>query len=282
MKKLVSRNPIERFKQIVKAQNGSPLINFKAGKVQKGWKDEGQYQQTLDALTPQQKDWLDSQGINYTNARSMQAGMNNYLAQNGNLNHGLSLDGHWGTQSDRTLKAILAQIPANYKIKDTEPIDAPVDTPTTPNFGYRSTFNYADGSRDFGFNNYNGLVAFASTFKDDAFARDLRERFGEDPSKWNQKQVEAALNVRGKYRGGAGGDINDMLRSMADWAGTNNRAWDDNYIKQQAASQKVAPPIDDAAEFYKWAQTQPELMAKYRASKNSNQHRPGYIHPAER
>lgn len=282
MKKLVSRNPIERFKQIVKAQNGVPLINFKAGKVQKGWKDEKQYEQTLNTLTRQQKDWLDSQGINYTNAATMQAGMNNYLALNGNTDHGLSLDGRWGDQSGRTLNAILAQMPADYKIKNAESIDTPVVTTTTPNLGYRSTFNYADGSRDFGFNNYNGLVAFASTFKDDAFARDLRERFGEDPSKWNQKQVEAALNVRGKYRGGAGGDINDMLRSMATWAGTNNRAWDDNYIKQQTASQKVAPPIDDAAEFYKWAQTQPELMAKYRASKNPNQHRPGYIHPAER
>lgn len=279
MKKLVSRNPIERFKQVVKAENGVslinskaqndvPLINFKAGKVQKGWKEEDQYKQTLNALTLQQKDWLDSQNINYTNAATMQAGMNNYLALNGNTDHGLSQDGHWGTQSDRTLKAILAQMPANYKIKDTKPINAPVVT--TPNFGYRSTFNYADGSRDFGFNNYNGLVAFASTFKDDAFARDLRERFGEDPSKWNQKQVEAALNVRGKYRGGAGGDINDMLRSMAAWAGDNNRTWDNNYIRQQAASQKVVPPIDDAAEFYKWAQTQPELMAKYRASKNPN------------
>lgn len=186
----------------------------------------------------------------------MQAGMNNYLAQNGNLNHGLSLDGHWGTQSDRTLKTILAQMPNDYKRKDIKPVDAPVDAPivttTVPNLGYRSTFNYADGSRNFGFNNYNGLVAFASTFKDDAFAKDLRKRFGEDPSKWKQKQVEAALNVRGKYRGGAGGDINDMLRSMAAWAGNNNRTWDNNYNRQLAASQQTAP-IDDAAEFYKWA-----------------------------
>ena len=141
MKKLISRNPIERFKQVIKAQNGLPLKDYKAGKVQKGWKERGQYQKTLNALTPQQKDWLDSQGINYTNASSMQAGMNNYLAQNGNTNHGLRLDGRWGDQSSRTLNAILAQMPTDYKRKDTEPVKEPVVDAPDP-FGYKTSNTY--------------------------------------------------------------------------------------------------------------------------------------------
>lgn len=289
MKQLVSRNPIERFRQVVKAQNGVPLRDYKAGKVQKGWKEAGQYDQTINNLTAQQKDWLDSQGINYTkDAGTMQASMVNYLAQNGNINHGLRLDGHWGDQSGRTLNAILAQMPADYKRRDTEPVDAPVVTtpaPTTPNLGYRSTFNYADGQRDFGFNNYRGMVAFANTYKDDPFAQDLRKRFGDDPNAWVQSDVENALHVKGKYRRGAGGDMHDMMVSMADWAGGMNRQYDDKYKAYRAAQQvteQAAPPMDDAVEFYKWAQTQPGLMDKYKASKNPNQHSPGYVHPAER
>lgn len=30
MQQLLSRNPVERFRQVLKAQDGSPLINYKA------------------------------------------------------------------------------------------------------------------------------------------------------------------------------------------------------------------------------------------------------------
>lgn len=270
MTQLLSRNPVERFKQIIKAQAGATLENYKAAPLQRGWRDTGQFKNMVKNLTDQQKSWLDAQGIVYcTDAATFQAGMNNYLAQQGNTTHGLKLDGKWGTQSDKALKAILETMPANYERTDTEPVGSPVVTtpaPTIPNLGYRSTFDYADGQRDFGFNNYRGLVAFANTYKDDPFAQDLRKRFGDDPNAWVQSDVENALHVRGKYRRGAGGDMHDMMISMADWAGGMNRQYDDRYKAYRAAQQasKPAAPMDDAAKFYEWAKkNNPQWIRQY-------------------
>lgn len=291
MKQLLSRNPVERFKQIIKAQQGTSLVSYKATPLQKGWKDTGQFDATINNLTDQQKSWLDAQGISYQNANSLQAGMNNYLVQQGNTKHGLKQDGKWGTQSGNALNAILANMPSDWKTdmqktnEGTQQPTTPQPTrPVVPDFGYRSTFNYADGTRNFGFNNYRGMVAFANTYKDDPFAQDLRKRFGDDPTQWNQATVERALNVRGKYRRGSGGDMGDMMRSMAGWAGGMNRQYDDRYKAYRAAQQtpKPAAPMDDAAQFYEWAKNQPEIMQRYNSFKNPNQHSEGYIPPAAR
>lgn len=270
MAQLLSRNPVERFKQIIKAQAGTTLVSYKATPLQKGWKDTGQFASMVQNLTDQQKSWLDAQGIVYgRDAATLQAGMNNYLAQQGNTTHGLRQDGKWGTQSGNALNAILATMPTDWKTNNqrvTEEMTPQPTQPTVPNLGYRSTFNYADGQRDFGFNNYRGMVAFANTYKDDPFAQDLRKRFGDDPNAWNQSDVESALHVRGKYRRGAGGDMHDMMMSMADWAGGMNRQYDDRYKAYRAAQQapKPAAPMDDAQGFYEWVKkNNPQLIQQY-------------------
>jgi hypothetical protein len=75
-----------------------------------------------------------------------------------------------------------------------------------------------------GFSNYAGLQKFA--VGDDQFAKDLRQRFGQDVSKWDQAAVEGALGVSGRYRGSRGGDFGDMARSMQQWAAQQNAAYD--------------------------------------------------------
>jgi hypothetical protein len=75
-----------------------------------------------------------------------------------------------------------------------------------------------------GFSNYTGLQKFATG--NDQFAKDLRQRFGQDVSKWDQAAVEGALGVSGRYRGSRGGDFGDMARSMQQWAAQQNAAYD--------------------------------------------------------
>jgi len=81
-----------------------------------------------------------------------------------------------------------------------------------------------------GFSNYAGLQKFAAG--NDQFAKDLRQRFGQDVSKWDQAAVEGALGVSGRYRGSRGGDFGDMARSMQQWAAQQNAAYD---TKEQAS-----------------------------------------------
>lgn len=93
-------------------------------------------------------------------------------------------------------------------------------------FGYRTDNHYGNGAvlKNMGFNNYAGLQKFAAG--NDQFAKDLRQRFGQDVSKWDQATVEGALGVSGRYRGSRGGDFGDMARSMQQWAAQQNAAYD--------------------------------------------------------
>lgn len=124
MNKLVSKNPIQRFKQgkkIQKFQNPSGPIKqsptmFMGQGIEKGWKDNGQWNNTLqqlDALTEGQKLALQDAGINYRDARTLQQSLNNYISNSGlnNANNArISEDGKWGTQSQTALDFVLNRI----------------------------------------------------------------------------------------------------------------------------------------------------------------------------
>jgi hypothetical protein len=100
----------------------------------------------------------------------------------------------------------------------------------TPTF-YNPQFDYTKArTNDFrgsGIRDYAGLVNFVKANPNTAFAQDLLARFG-DLSNWNQADVEGQLGVKGRYGRGifGGGDLSDMLRSMASWAGTKQAEYD--------------------------------------------------------
>lgn len=81
-----------------------------------------------------------------------------------------------------------------------------------------------DDIRQLGFRNYNGLVSAVSNQNNanNNFIRALVARYGNDTSKWNQKQIEKDLGVKGTYRSFGSGDFGDMSRNMASWLGTHN------------------------------------------------------------
>lgn len=206
-----------------------------APKRQNYWNN--QYQNFLSQMTDDQKKWLESRGIDYTSAEKMQTYLNN-LGQD--LGKG-GIDNKWGNASQTAWNNFVATTmknnPLQTPVEDQPVIDAPDP------FGYKTSNHYDDGMalKGLGFNNYAGLQAYAKT-SEDQFAKDLKQRFGNDVSAWNQTKVEGDLGVSGKYRGGRIGDFGDMARSMAAWAGTQNSMYEQkqNNARMDAARQQYA------------------------------------------
>lgn len=110
-------------------------------------------------------------------------------------------------------------------------IDTLQAAPTTmepANYQTRLNMFTDDDIRNLNFNNYQGLVNAAANPANDnnAFMIALKNRYGNDVTKWNQQQIENDLGVRGKYRSFGGGDFGDMSRAMASWLGTYNGTLD--------------------------------------------------------
>lgn len=149
-------------------------------------------------------------------------------------------DGLWGQQSIAAFQALRDK--GVFKPKIVPIVEQPVLDAADP-FGYRTSNHYGNGMelKNLGFNNYAGLQAYAKT-SSDQFAKDLRKRFGEDVSAWDQAAVEGDLKVSGRYRGGRAGDFGDMARSMARWAGQTNATYD---TRKEAS---IAKPIFNTRE----------------------------------
>lgn len=159
--------------------------------------------------------------------------------------HGV--DGVWGKDTERAYQEYLRMSnPKPNKVTVTTP------APTAPDFGYRSTFDYNSGTnkgiRDLGFNNYQGLLSYVKANPNDAFARDLIQRFG-DTDKWTQANIETQLGVRGRYRRGRGGDFSDIFRSMAEWAGQQNAAYDQKVLEYQNRKNAKHYTLDNNGQF---------------------------------
>lgn len=141
---------------------------------------------------------------------------------------GVVADGIWGKNTEAAYQAMLAKNREEAPVLTQQPIQQYV--PSANTLGYRTDFDYTGSNsniRNLGFNNYEGLVNFVNSNANNQFAKDLVQRFGNTNS-WNQNEVENALNIKGTYRRGRGGDYSDIMRSMASWAGTQNGTYDRN------------------------------------------------------
>lgn len=209
-------------------------------------------------LSDAERKYIENAGFNPNDARSVQEFI---LSKSKNANLGARkgagiADGYWGEKSAAAFQALRNQnifTPIVDEQKQSAPvIEQPIDAPDP--FGYTTSNHYDDGIalKRLGFNNYAGLQAYAKT-SEDQFAKDLKQRFGNDVSAWNQAKVESTLGVSGKYRGGRAGDFGDMARSMATWAGIQNGAYDQKEIASRSDSEgnvysnsKVAQLFDKA------------------------------------
>lgn len=182
-----------------------------------------QYQDFKSKMTADQKAWLDQKGIDYSSAKQLQG----YLSRiNKNIDQSF-VDNKWGKNSQAAWENFV-----NTTMKN-NPLQTPVEKPEpildqADPFGYSTTNHYGDGMalKELGFNNYSGLKNYVIANQNNQFAKDLKQRFGNDVNAWNQTDVENALGVSGRYRGGRAGDFGDMARSMAIWAGETNAAYD--------------------------------------------------------
>lgn len=184
---------------------------------------DNQYQNFLSKMTDDQKAWLAQRGIDYSSAEQLQG----YLSRiNKNIDQSF-VDNKWGNDSQTAWENFV-----NTTMKN-NPLQTPVEKPEpildqADPFGYSTTNHYGDGMalKELGFNNYSGLKNYVIANQNNQFAKDLKQRFGNDVNAWNQTDVENALGVSGRYRGGRAGDFGDMARSMAIWAGETNAAYD--------------------------------------------------------
>lgn len=253
MQKLVSKNPIQRFKQgrqIQKFQKGKELYTtgVKSGSgvsIQKNWKDTGRYTDFMKNQSDIYDALVEANGGNhFGNTYAMQKFLNSKLSEfskKNNAEYGsISEDNKFGNQTEEASRLVyeLLKNPSqtNPYVESATTVVNPQTSPTKPL--YRTDFNYTGSNRairDLGFNNYSGLQNFVRSNTDHQFAKDLTQRFG-NVDNWKQEDVENALGVRGTYRRGINGDYSDIMRSMASWAGTQNGN-DDKAL--QTASSKL-------------------------------------------
>ena len=180
-----------------------------------------QYQDFKSKMTDDQKAWLDQRGIDYNSAEQLQG----YLSRiNKNIDQSF-VDNKWGSNSQKAWENFVNTTMKNNPLQT--PVEEPILDQPDP-FGYSTTNHYGNGMalKELGFNNYSGLKNYVIANQNNQFAKDLKQRFGNDVNAWNQTDVENALGVSGTYRGGYAGDFGDMARSMARWAGQTNAAYD--------------------------------------------------------
>lgn len=187
-------------------------------------------------LTNDERQVIQNAGFNPDNAADVQKFI---LSQNPNANIGSRnkpTDGLWGNRSQTAFQALRDKGIFNKQKSTETAIDSPnflqqrfIDKQQTynnvvdsPNYGYKTPNQYNSGKelKGLGFNNYSGLQKFAAG--NTQFAKDLRQRFGQDVNKWDQNTVENELGVSGTYRGSKAGDFGDMARSMQKWSQYTN------------------------------------------------------------
>lgn len=193
-------------------------------------------------LTNDERQVIKNAGFNPDNAEDVQKFI---LSQNPNANIGSRnrpTDGLWGNRSQEAFQVLRDKGIFNKQESTETAIDSPnflqqriIDKQQTynniidsPNYGYKTSNQYNNGKelKGLGFNNYSGLQKFATG--DTQFAKDLRQRFGQDVNKWDQNIVENELGVSGTYRGSKAGDFGDMARSMQKWSQHTNDIYNSN------------------------------------------------------
>lgn len=207
---------------------GSVQNNGEVGtkRISKDWGKE--FTNFMGSLSSEQQEWLKNNGLQ--DATRLQEYLNNMKFDVGKF----GADGKFGKDSKAAWDRFVASgimgknndqeiLKRQLEQKKPEPVVDASDP-----FGYSTTNHYGDGMalKKLGFNNYSGLKNYVIANQNKQFAKDLKQRFGNDVNAWNQTDVENALGVSGTYRGGRVGDFGDMARSMARWAGQTNAAYD--------------------------------------------------------
>lgn len=135
-----------------------------------------------------------------------------------------SASGSTGGRSRITTTSVSESTPQTTQ-QVQQPVQQPAQQPVyvAP---YRSTFDYSQGARGIGglgIKDYAGLVNFVGANPNHPLAQDLVHRFGA-VNEWSKDRVEGELGVKGRYGRGilGGGDLSDIVRSMAKWAGDYN------------------------------------------------------------
>lgn len=219
-KEQTARQPVATNAVNTKTSRTSKPIVKATPKGQAYW--DKQYQDFKSKMTADQIAWLDQRGIDYSSAEQLQG----YLQRMNKDIGKFGVDNKWGGDSQAAWDDFVNTTMKNNPLQTPVEKEPVVDAPDP--FGYTTSNHYGDGMalKGLGFNNYAGLKNYVIANQNNQFAKDLKQRFGNDVNAWNQTDVENTLGVSGTYRGGRVGDFGDMARSMARWAGETNAAYD--------------------------------------------------------
>ena len=206
----------------------------------------------MGGLSTEQQEWLKNNGLQ--DATKLQEYLNTMKFDVGKF----GADGKFGKDSKAAWNRFVASgimgknndqeiLKRQLEQKKSEPVVDASDP-----FGYSTTNHYGDGMalKELGFNNYSGLKNYVIANQNNQFAKDLKQRFGNDVNAWNQTDVENALGVSGTYRGGYAGDFGDMARSMARWAGETNAAYDQREIASRTDSSGIVHNTTKLAQLF--------------------------------
>ena len=221
-------------------------------RVQKDWNNEFANNFT-NTLTQAQRQYLDSKGINYTNAANVQKFLMDQLQTDLG---GYKDDGKWDKNSIQAWKDFAANnIPKNFDVTqeqknmniETKPYTE-VQTPTA-NFGYRTSNTYEnndflDRLRNMGIRSNADLIDFMYrtnganyNWNGDNWARQFRSDVNQAlGGNYSDDNIRKVFNTSGNWhRGFLGrGDLGDFQNALQTYAGTWNGSYDrnlGNYVK---------------------------------------------------
>ena len=218
------------------------------GRIQKNWNNEFTNNFT-NTLTQAQRQYLDSKGINYTNASDVQKFLMDQLQTDLG---GYKNDGKWGKNSIQAWKDFASNsIPENFSVIQEQKNMNIGTKPYTPvaNFGYRTSNTYEDNDfsdrlKNMGIRSNADLIDFMHktngenyNWNGDNWARqfrsDVNQALGGDYSDANIRKV---FNTAGNWHKGflGRGDLGDFQNVLQTRAGAWNGEYDrnlNNYIK---------------------------------------------------
>ena len=223
------------------------------GRIQKNWYNEFTNNFT-NTLTQAQRQYLDSKGINYTNASNVQKFLMDQLQTNLG---GFKNDGKWGKNSIQAWKDFVANnIPENFdasqeqknmNIGTTPYVEVPIKP--VANFGYRTSNTYegndfSDRLKNMGIRSNADLIDFMHktngenyNWNGDNWARQFRSDVNQAlGGNYSDANIRKVFNTSGNWgRGFLGrGDIGDFQNALQTNAGIWNGSYDrnlGNYVK---------------------------------------------------
>ena len=260
MNKLVSKNPVQRFKQgIQRFQNGGTYPNgtyyeksqngkiIERGRWQNGKQIPFQPVSSIPEITVigkkrKRSGWSygfdrSKEGIGDIATMQRKLKAEGYYADDENSND----DGKWGQSTENAYQRYLnkqkaMELPPEVVIPLTETkIIKPLE-PAKPRMIITPQHPYSTQNLKIALgknNNFQGLTDLVwGDYADDdnnfnaVFSRDMRKMFSKFGTKqdWlnNQQAIENALNISGRYRGTRAGDYGDLFRVLGTYGGFTN------------------------------------------------------------